>query len=82
MNRELWGSDLPADIADALDEFKTRSVESFGEALKSILLFGSAAEGRLRATSDVNVLMVFTRIELDRVKEWRPRSRRSSLPST
>lgn len=72
MNRELWGSDLPADIADALDEFKTRSVESFGEALKSILLFGSAAEGRLRATSDVNVLMVFTRIELDRVKEWRP----------
>lgn len=70
-SREVWGSDLPVDIVDALDEFKTRSVESFGDSLKSILLFGSAAEGRMRATSDVNLMMVFTHIDLDRVERWR-----------
>jgi predicted nucleotidyltransferase len=70
-NREVWGNDLPADVADALEEFKATSVDAFGAALKSILLFGSAAEGRLRATSDVNVLMVFTQIDLGRVEAWR-----------
>jgi predicted nucleotidyltransferase len=72
-SREAWASDLPTDVADALQEFKASSVESFGDELKSIVLFGSAAEGRLRATSDVNVLMVFARIALDRVPEWRSR---------
>jgi predicted nucleotidyltransferase len=71
MNREVWGSDLPADVADALEEFKARSVDSFAGSLKSLLLFGSAAEGKMRATSDVNVLMVFTRIDLAQVDEWR-----------
>ncbi len=69
--REMWGSGLPADVADALEEFTATSIESFGDALKSILLFGSAAEGRMRATSDVNVLMVFSRIDFDCVEEWR-----------
>jgi predicted nucleotidyltransferase len=71
MEREVWGNDLPADVASALEEFKSRSVESFGDALASILLFGSAAEGKMRATSDVNVLMVFKRIDVAQVKEWR-----------
>ncbi|HTU67399.1 MAG TPA: hypothetical protein VMF52_15735 [Steroidobacteraceae bacterium] len=70
-NRESWASDLPVDIADALQEFKTTSIASFGDSLTSMLLFGSAAEGRLRATSDVNVLMVFSRIDLERVEGWR-----------
>lgn len=64
-------SDLPDDVAAALAEFTATSVASFGHSLKSILLFGSAAEGRLRATSDVNVLMVFSRIELGKVEHWR-----------
>jgi predicted nucleotidyltransferase len=68
---ELWNRDLPADIAETLEEFRAKSVESFGDSLKSLLLFGSAAEGRLRATSDVNIVMVFSRLELDRVKAWR-----------
>ena len=71
VNRAPWASDLPGDIADALEEFKNRSVEAFGDSLKSLLLFGSAAEGRLRATSDVNVLMVFSGIALERVEKWR-----------
>ena len=70
-NREVWANDLPADVADALEQFKAQSLESFGDSLKSILLFGSAAEGKMRATSDVNVLMGFTRIDLDRVEAWR-----------
>src|SRR4029079_18532602 len=32
---------------------------------------GSAAEGRLRATSDVNIVMVFSHLDLDRVTAWR-----------
>jgi predicted nucleotidyltransferase len=68
---ELWSRDLPADIASTLDEFRAKSVESFGDSLKSLLLFGSAAEGRLRATSDVNIVMVFSHLDLDRVKAWR-----------
>jgi len=70
-NREVWGNDLPGDVADALEEFKARSIDAFGSSLKSLLLFGSAAEGRMRATSDVNVLMVFTKLELERVEAWR-----------
>lgn len=69
--REVWGSDLPADVVDALDEFASVSVETFGDALKSILLFGSAAEGRMRVTSDVNVLMVFSALDVARVEAWR-----------
>lgn len=69
---EPWTQDLPVDIAQALEEFRALSVEAFGDTLRSILLFGSAAEGRLRATSDVNIVMVFSRLELDRVKAWRP----------
>ena len=70
-NRAAWASDLPGDIADVLEEFTTRSIAAFGDSLKSLLLFGSAAEGRLRATSDVNVLMVFSGVPLDRVEGWR-----------
>jgi len=69
---ELWKQDLPVDIAATLDEFRARSVEIFGDSLKSLLLFGSAAEGRLRAISDVNVVMVFSRLDLDRVKACCP----------
>ena len=68
---ELWKQDLPAEITATLENFRAKSVEAFGDSLKSLLLFGSAAEGRLRATSDVNIVMVFSRLDLDRVKAWR-----------
>src|SRR3954471_11017441 len=70
---ELWTRDLPADIAATLEDFRAISVETFGASLQSLLLFGSAAEGRLRATSDVNLVMVFTHLDLERVKAWRSR---------
>lgn len=67
----LWNQDLPGDIATTLEEFRAKSVDDFGDSLKSLVLFGSAAEGRLRATSDVNIAMVFSHLDLDRVKAWR-----------
>src|SRR5205807_1909594 len=39
--------------------------------LRSVVLFGSAAEGRLRATSDVNLLFVLRTFDLDGVDKLR-----------
>ena len=64
--------DLPADVARALDDFVAAAREAFGDALDSVVLFGSAAEGALRATSDVNVILVLTAFEparADRLRE-------------
>jgi predicted nucleotidyltransferase len=55
--------DLPEDVARGLDEFVTAAREAFGDALRSVVLYGSAAEGALRATSDVNVILVLTAFE-------------------
>src|SRR5262245_36846427 len=40
--------------------------EAFGDTLDSIVLYGSAAEGRLRPASDVNVIFVLTRFDAAR----------------
>src|SRR2546427_2772180 len=64
--------DLPAEVARALDDFVAAAREAFGETLHSVVLFGSAAEGALRATSDVNVILVLTAFErarADRLRE-------------
>jgi predicted nucleotidyltransferase len=64
--------DLPADVARTLDDFVAAAREAFGDALESVVLFGSAAEGALRATSDVNVILVlaaFERARADRLRE-------------
>jgi len=52
---------LPATVETALREFVAAAHRALGEDLISVLLFGSAAEGRLRAASDVNVLVVLAR---------------------
>lgn len=44
---------------------------ALGSDLRSVLLFGSAAEGRLRANSDVNVLMLLTTFDAVRVDALR-----------
>jgi len=50
--------DLPPQVSRILKEFIETAQAAFGADLKSIILFGSAAEGRLRATSDVNVILL------------------------
>ncbi len=60
--------DLPAPVAQVLGELVERAAASLGDTLRSVVLFGSAAENRLRPTSDVNVLVVVTRFEPARVE--------------
>lgn len=50
--------DLPASVNIALGRFLEAARKACGEDLVSVILFGSAAEGRLRPSSDVNVLLV------------------------
>lgn len=50
-------------VQSALDDFVESCQASFRGDLAAIVLFGSAAEGRLRATSDVNVVVVLKRFE-------------------
>lgn len=55
-----------------LTEFVAAARGAFGEDLRSVVLYGSAAEGRLRVTSDVNLLLVlaaFDREKADQLRE-------------
>ena len=54
---------LPDDVRAAVDSLVGSARASLGEALRAVILYGSAAEGRLRATSDVNLLFVLTRFD-------------------
>lgn len=45
-------------VERVLTSFTDAAKRSFGDALRSVVLFGSAAENRLRPVSDVNVLLV------------------------
>ena len=65
-------SQLPEIVAKNLQQFVSAAKESLGPDLRSIVLYGSAAEGRLRATSDVNLLVVMAAwnpARLDAIRE-------------
>jgi predicted nucleotidyltransferase len=49
---------LPAHVATVLSDFAAKARDVLADDLVSVVLFGSAAEGRLRATSDVNLILV------------------------
>jgi predicted nucleotidyltransferase len=64
--------DLPAEVIRVLEDFVGRAREAFGPDLDAVVLYGSAAEGALRATSDVNVILVlaaFDRAKADRLRD-------------
>ncbi len=61
---------VPPDIQLVIDGLVASARTAFGDALRSVILYGSAAEGRLRATSDVNLLFVLTRFDAG-VNEFR-----------
>jgi predicted nucleotidyltransferase len=55
-----------------LKEFIERAREVFADNLRAIVLYGSGAEGKLRPTSDVNLLLVLTSFdqkEADQLRE-------------
>jgi predicted nucleotidyltransferase len=63
ISRPLEAPQLPAQVKQVLDDFLQAAKESFGKELLSVVLYGSAAEGRLRATSDVNLILVLSKFE-------------------
>jgi len=50
--------ELPEAVSSTLEVFVTEAKKVFLDRLVSIVLYGSAAEGKLRKTSDVNVVLV------------------------
>ena len=54
---------LPEQVSRILRDFIDAAKAAFAGDLQSIVLYGSAAEGRLRPTSDVNVLLVVRRFD-------------------
>lgn len=64
--------DLPDTVTRLLDEFVGEARIALGPSLQSIVLFGSAAENRIRATSDVNVVVVLTSFDRAGIEALRP----------
>lgn len=63
---------LSEPVSASLNLFLDAARAAFGGNLRSAVLFGSAAEGMLRPTSDVNLLLVLRAIErpqLDSIRE-------------
>jgi len=58
---------LPAPVRQALGAFTEAAQRVFAEDLVALVLFGSAAEGRLRPTSDVNLIVVLARVDGERL---------------
>ncbi len=63
--------DLPPNVQQALRDFVELASAAFGERLRSLVLFGSAAEGHLRPTSDVNVIVILTAFDRAAADELR-----------
>lgn len=52
--------DLPAPISRSIGDFVDAAAATFGADLKSVILYGSAADGSMRPTSDVNLFLVLS----------------------
>jgi predicted nucleotidyltransferase len=58
---------LPAAVRAWLSQSSQALIESLAEELEALILFGSAAEGRMRASSDVNLLVILRCFNSDRI---------------
>ncbi|MDC8760373.1 hypothetical protein [Janthinobacterium fluminis] len=56
-------SNLPLEIEHHLTAFVAAAKTAFGADLSAVVLYGSAADGQMRATSDVNLLLLLKRFE-------------------
>ncbi|MBI4908907.1 MAG: nucleotidyltransferase domain-containing protein [Acidobacteria bacterium] len=63
---------LPKPVREGIEAFVAAAQSSLGDSLSSIVLFGSAAEGRLRPTSDVNLILVLRTFLPDRLAAVQP----------
>jgi predicted nucleotidyltransferase len=64
-------ADLPENVRKGLNDFINVAKESISGNLQSVVLFGSAAEGRLRSSSDVNLILVLKEFEVPQVNRLR-----------
>jgi predicted nucleotidyltransferase len=62
---------LPDPVQQLLGDFLQAAQDSFGKQLRSIILFGSAAEGKLHLTSDVNLMLVLYSFRQDQADQLR-----------
>lgn len=65
-------SQLPPQVEQSINAFVDAAKAAFSTDLVSIVMYGSAAEGRMRATSDVNMLLVlktFNQTHADQLRE-------------
>lgn len=63
---------LPTNVSTCLSTFIAGAKKVFGDDLLSVVLYGSGAEGKLRPTSDVNLILVlaaFGRPQADMLRE-------------
>jgi predicted nucleotidyltransferase len=58
---------LPARVEEELGRLVEAARQALQDDLEAVVLYGSAAEGRMRATSDVNLVLVLRRFEPARV---------------
>ena len=63
---------LPQSVEQGLKDFVESTRNAFGPDLVSIVLYGSAAEGRLRASSDVNTITVVKSFSTDAARAISP----------
>lgn len=71
MNAESSAA-LPRNVTSVLSDFVNSAKEAFGSDLRSVVLYGSGAEGKLRPTSDVNLILVlaaFNQPQADQLRE-------------
>src|SRR6266480_3408733 len=62
---------LSPEVKKVLSDFLEAARNSFGDHLRSVTLFCSAAEGKLRPTSDVNLVVVLSAFEQTRADQLR-----------
>ncbi len=62
---------LPSNVKTVLTEFVEQARSAFANDLRAVVLYGSGAEGQLRATSDVNLLLVLSAFDQNRADQIR-----------
>ncbi|HXH39555.1 MAG TPA: nucleotidyltransferase domain-containing protein [Thermoanaerobaculia bacterium] len=63
--------ETPEAVRKTLEAFVETTKSAFGDDLRAIVLYGSAAEGRLRATSDVNLVIVLRGFDQEKANALR-----------
>ena len=62
---------IPTNVSSALNTFIAAAKKAFGDNLLSVVLYGSGAEGKLRPTSDVNLILLLSTFERDQADQLR-----------